>query len=89
LGSRKPGVIGTLSGFEEISSIPQVIKILNRFKAGDEITLDMVGTERQVICRIYTIAASEEELDLVAKEISSNIEILDVAGINLIADIYT
>ena len=49
----KPGTITKISGLNDISKLPSYKDILSRFKEGDKVDEKMVGTEKQVFCRIY------------------------------------
>jgi biotin carboxylase len=87
LGS--PGIVSEIIGLDELEKIPNVIKVLNRFLPGDHLTDEMIGTERQVLMRIYTIGKSRFELDKLASYISERVRVNDIAGKNLISDIYS
>lgn len=84
----RPGILSEIIGLEKITVIPNVIKILSRFLPGDQLSEDMVGTERQVLMRIYTVGKSEFELDEINRYISETIQVIDREGISLIADLY-
>jgi hypothetical protein len=84
----RPGVVSEIIGLEEITKKPNVIKILNRFLPGDHLSEDMIGTERQVLMRIYTVGKSEFELDEINRYISETIQVIDHEGMSLIADLY-
>ena len=84
----KPGIVSKIIGLEEIIEKANVLKILNRFLPGDELSEDMVGTERQVLMRIYTFAKSEIELDDISHCISETVQVIDCEGISLISDLY-
>jgi len=49
----KPGKIRTISGLNDIFQLLSYKDILSRFKEGDTVDEEMVGTEKQVFCRIY------------------------------------
>lgn len=85
----RPGIISEIVGLDEISDIPNVIKVLNRFSPGDYISEDMIGTERQVLMRIYTIGDNRNILNEVAMKIANVIQVLDNKGDSLISDIYS
>ena len=87
LGS--PGIVSEIIGLDELGKIPNVIKVLNRFLPGDHLTEEMIGTERQVLMRIYTIGSSRFELDRVALFISERVRVNDIAGRSLISDVYS
>jgi glycosyltransferase involved in cell wall biosynthesis/biotin carboxylase len=84
----KVGKVGAISGLEAICSHPNVIEVLQRFQIGDSVTSDMVGTERQVFARIYTVAKTSEESAKLLKFINSTLLIKDEQGKNLVLDWY-
>ena len=49
----KPGTIRVISGLNDIFQLPSYKDILSRFQEGDTVDEQMVGTEKQVFCRIY------------------------------------
>jgi biotin carboxylase len=87
LGS--PGIVSEIFGLDELGKIPNVIKVLKRFLPGDHLTEEMIGTERQVLMRIYTIGTSLIELDKLARFISEIVRVNDIAGKSMISDIYS
>jgi hypothetical protein len=84
----KPGVISEIIGLDEIREKPSVLKILSRFLPGDHLSEDMIGTERQVLMRIYTLGKSELELNEINRYISETLQVFDHKGKSLIADLY-
>jgi hypothetical protein len=84
----KPGIVSEIIGLEELTENPNVIKILNRFYPDDELNMEMIGTERQVLMRIYTFGMSELELDATCHYISETLKVLDDKGNSLISDLY-
>jgi phosphoribosylaminoimidazole carboxylase (NCAIR synthetase) len=85
----KAGTIGTVCGLDAIRSHPNVIHVLQRFVMGDTVTADMVGTERQVFARIYTVARTSEESADSLNTINSLLSVLDESGENMVVDSYT
>ena len=84
----RPGVVSEIIGLKEITEKPSVIKILNRFLPGDHLSEDMIGTERQVLMRVYTLSKDGTELDEINRYISETIQVLDPQGNSLISDLY-
>jgi len=58
----KEGEIAIIKGFTNTESDPDVIKIVQRLFIGDIITDKMIGTEAQVLCRIYITCESKNKL---------------------------
>jgi biotin carboxylase len=84
----KPGTVSQIIGVEEILSKPNVLKILNRFSPGDLLSEDMIGTERQVLMRIYTFGKTQIELDEINHFIAETIQVIDQNGDSLISDLF-
>lgn len=84
----KAGRIGAVRGLDAIRSHPNVIEVLQRFQAADVVTPEMVGTERQVFSRIYTIAASPEESRDVLRFIHESLSVVDEWGSDMVLDRY-
>jgi biotin carboxylase len=84
----KTGDVKFISGIEQIRSHRNVIQVLQRFEVGDSVTSDMVGTERQVFARIYTVASTPAESSDLLNFISRTLLIEDESGENMILDWY-
>ena len=84
----RAGKVGQIVGLDAVQNHPNVILVLQRFQAGDSVTEAMLGTERQVFARIYTVAASKQESAAVVQFIADKLSILDEAGDSMILDSY-
>jgi len=84
----KAGRLGSVNGLDGIENHPNVIQVLQRFKPGDCVTEAMLGTERQVFARIYTVAKSKQESASVTRFIEQHLSVRDDAGENMILDSY-
>lgn len=84
----KTGKIGTISGMDAIRSHPNVIQVLLRFQTGDSVTSEMVGTERQVFARIYTVARTPGESAELMKYIHHTLSVKDEMSENMVLDWY-
>lgn len=84
----KAGKVGAISGMDAISSHPNVIQVLQRFQVGDSVTSDMVGTERQVFARIYTVAQTPGESAELLKYINCTLSVKDEMSENMVLDWY-
>jgi len=84
----KPGVIKAISGLDAIFQLKSYKDILIRFKEGDEVTEQMVGTEKQVFCRIYL---QHPNLDQMHSDIDSINKFLEVnsSDFSMIFDLLT
>jgi biotin carboxylase len=59
----KTGTIGHISGIEEAQLDKQVHKVVQRLFAGDVISESMIGTEAQVVARLYLVTDTEDSLN--------------------------
>ena len=84
----KAGRISFIQGLEAIRLHRNVIEVLQRFNTGDQITPDMMGTERQVFARIYTIAETPVEAAEVIEYIHNTLVVVDESGADMILDRY-
>lgn len=84
----KAGKIGAISGTDALRSHPNVIQVLQRFQTGDSVTSDMVGTERQVFARIYTVARTATESAGVLQFINRTLSVSDEMGESMVLDWY-
>lgn len=73
----KDGKINSIKGLDEIKNHKNVNFVVERFKQGDTVMPEWVGTERQILYRIYTASDSIEETNQTILDIK---EILDVKG---------
>ncbi len=84
----KPGIISKYEGVEEIKATPGILSVHTRFRQGEELTQEMIGTERQVLLRIHVLASSIDALDDLNCFVVSKLKVLDSNGNSLIQDIY-
>ncbi|SKB46583.1 ATP-grasp domain-containing protein [Maribacter arcticus] len=80
----KEGTINSIKGISEIKADKNVIFVLDRFKEGDVVKKEWLGTERQVFSRIYVVADSIEELNSKMSEFKNKLVITDNSGKNMI-----
>lgn len=84
----KSGQISQTRGLEAIRAHPNVIEVLQRFQIGDEVTSDMLGTERQVFARIYTSAQTAEASQKILEFIHQTLTVVDKTGADMVLDRY-
>ena len=82
----KSGKIETIEGLEEMKSHKNVHFVVERFKAGDTVKEEFVGTERQVLYRIYTAADSIFEINQTIEDIKSSLKITDPNGNDMVIE---
>ena len=85
----KAGRVASIKGIEAIRSHPNIIEILQRFDIGDEVTADMLGTERQVFARVYSIAHTPVDIEGLLSYIHKTLVVTDESGADMVLDRYT
>lgn len=80
----KDGEIGEIKGIENIEKDPCVIRFAQRLFVGDKVTKEMVGTEAQVVARLYIVCNNIETLNNKVKYFKENIEMLDIFNKNML-----
>lgn len=80
----KEGQIKETQGFEILHNNPNIIEVITRLKVGDLITKEIIGTEKQVFCRIYIAASSKNELSSVLKSLQTNLKVISTNNTNMV-----
>ncbi|MEP2280845.1 MAG: carbamoyl-phosphate-synthetase, partial [Maribacter sp.] len=80
----KEGTINSIKGLSEIKEDKNVIFVLDRFKEGDSVKKEWLGTERQVFSRIYVVADSLKELNSKISEFKEKLVITDNSGNDMV-----
>lgn len=80
------GKIETLKGIEKIKAHKNVIFVVERFKQGDTVKPEWVGTERQVLYRIYTVSDNVEETNQTIEDIKEVLEVKNESGEDMIIE---
>ena len=82
------GCIAFISGLDLIRSFKSCSYILKRFCVGDTVTSSMLGTEKQVFCRIYLRCDDLASLKVVANDVIASLVVKSESGDNMISDIF-
>ena len=80
------GRIDSIEGLDYIKSHENVNFIVERFKIGDTVKEEWVGTERQVLYRIYTNADSIFEINQTIKDIQNTLKVKDSRGSDMVIE---
>lgn len=80
----KEGEISSLEGFDILDNNPNIIHVVTRLKVGDIITKDIIGTEKQVFCRIYIVANSKNELKNILFNLQSKLRVISSKNENMV-----
>lgn len=73
----KEGNIKSIKGLDEVEKLPEVVYNGQRLFVGDNVPADSIGTERQVLTRLYLVADTEKELAETIEYCINNVEVLD------------
>jgi phosphoribosylaminoimidazole carboxylase (NCAIR synthetase) len=84
----KAGQIDIIKGMDSISGHANVIHVLQRFTKGDTVSESMLGTERQVFARIFTVSSSKQESVETVRFIFNHLSVQDKYGEDMILDFY-
>lgn len=79
----KKGEIGKIKGLEDVGKDPRVVNNIQRLYEGDIVEDDWIGTEKQVMTRLYLVCDSRKELASCIDEYEKKIIVLDVDGVNM------
>ena len=80
----KKGKIEKITGLENVADDQRVAYLVQRFYDGDEIKDDFIGTEKQVVARLYIICDSKQELSEALKHYTDTIKVIDTDGNNML-----
>ncbi len=80
------GKIDSIEGLDQIKSDENVIFVLDRFKTGDVVTPQMLGTEKQVFARIYVVADTILGVNNKINEFTNLLKVIDNNGENMILE---
>ena len=82
----KEGAIARIDGLKEAAADQAVFKVVQRLYEGDLVTSQMVGTEAQVVARLYTVCDTKEELARKVKQLQNEIMVYDDQSMPMLLD---
>ena len=80
----KEGTIGRIDGLDDLDSDKRVATYVQRLYAGDDVRKDWIGTEKQVMIRIYFVCDTKQELADCVKEYQAKIRVFDKANNDMV-----
>lgn len=80
----KSGTIKTIKGLENVSEDKRVVDHIQRLYAGDCVLDEWIGTEKQVMSRMYLVCDSKKELADALREYMQKIDVVDIKGNNML-----
>jgi hypothetical protein len=76
----KKGKIAKIVGLENVKNDPRVVQNIQRLYEGDTVEADWIGTEKQVMTRLYIVCNSKKELVACIDEYQDKIHVYDTEG---------
>lgn len=80
----KAGHIERIEGLENIKDDSRIVANIQRLYVGDEVIKEWIGTERQVLTRLYLVCGSKQELASTLKEYMTKVKVFDSQGENMV-----
>lgn len=80
----KKGTIAKIEGLDEWESDPHAVALVQRKTVGDEIIDSWIGTEKQVLARLYLVCDTKEELAERLHYYQDNVKVTDTDGNNML-----
>ncbi len=80
----KEGKIKTILGLDEVEKDSAVVAIVRRLDEGDIVRKEWIGTEKQVLARLYLVCESKEELAQKITYYQNSIKVSDENGQNML-----
>lgn len=80
----KQGKIAKIEGLETIADDPRIVENIQRLHEGDDIPEEWIGTEKQVLTRLYIVCDNKEKLAACIQEYRDKIKVYDENGNNML-----
>lgn len=80
----KKGTIAKIEGLDMMEGDERVVANVQRLYEGDEVLPAWVGTEKQVLTRLYLVCDSKQKLADCLKEYQEKVKVLDMEGNNML-----
>lgn len=76
----KAGTITEISGLDQIENDDRIVANVQRLYEGDSVLDEWVGTEKQVLTRLYIVCSSKQDLRETLKHYMNTVKVVDTAG---------
>ena len=80
----KVGKISKIEGLDELENDSRVVANVQRLYEGDTVENEWVGTEKQVLTRLYLVCNTKQELADCIKEYQNKVRVYDENSINMV-----
>ena len=84
----KEGTIARIEGMEEADNDPRVVANIRRLKEGDTVRPEWIGTEKQVLTRLYLVCDTKEALAQALKDYAARIRVVNEAGEDMVLQAF-
>lgn len=84
----RSGKIDRIEGLEELQAMPEILKILQFYHEGDEVTQKSIGTLNQTFARIFVQGRDPQHLLQLIEHIQKNLHVLDESGESMLLPGY-
>lgn len=80
----KSGTISKIEGLDNLDADKRIIANVQRFYVGDSVPDEWIGTEKQVMTRLYMVCDSKKELASCIEEYQQKVKVIDENGDNML-----
>ncbi len=80
----RQGKIAKIEGLNALENDPRVVANIQRLYEGDNILSEWIGTEKQVLTRMYLVCDNKEKLADALREYMDKVRVLDEKGNNMV-----
>ena len=76
----RDGRISRIEGLDELERDPRIVANVQRLHVGDTVRPEWIGTEKQVLTRLYIVCDSKQALADCLKQYQASVKVFDEAG---------
>ena len=80
----KSGTICKIEGLDNLDADSRIVANVQRFYVGDTVQDEWIGTEKQVMTRLYIVCDSKKELASCIEEYQKKVKAIDENGDNML-----
>ena len=80
----KSGTICKIEGLDNLDADSRIVANVQRFYVGDTVPAEWIGTEKQVMTRLYMVCDSKKELASCIEEYQKKVKAIDENGDNML-----
>ncbi len=80
----RPGKIKEVIGIEELKKIPEVLDVSPWYYGGEEITEALLGTQRQILCRVTLKTKNRESMVMAIDKVYEKFDVISNEGTSML-----